>query len=61
MMRSGTSVAAAHRAACKARSPAGFISKPGVVEEEADETMFWLEPIIEGGLLARDRLEELLR
>ena len=47
IFRSGTSVAANYRAACRARSTADFISKLGIVEEEADETLFWLELIIE--------------
>ena len=46
IMRSATSVGANYRAACRARSRAEFISKIGVVEEEADETVFWLELII---------------
>jgi four helix bundle protein len=40
---SGTSVAANYRAACRARSTTDFITKMGIVEEEADETLFWLE------------------
>ena len=51
LLRSGTSVAANYRAACKARSPADFISKLGIVEEEADETVFWLEFLVETGLI----------
>jgi four helix bundle protein len=51
LIRSGTSVAANYRAACRARSRAEFVSKLGLVEEEADETAFWLELIIETGLL----------
>src|SRR6266571_1871525 len=51
LARSGTSVPANYRAACRGRSKAEFISKLGVVEEEADESAFWLELIIEGGLL----------
>jgi len=47
IMRSATSVGANYRAACRARSRAEFISKIGVVEEEANETAFWLELIIE--------------
>ena len=51
LIRSGTSVAANYRAACRARSKPEFIAKLGVVEEEADESAFWLELIIETGLL----------
>jgi len=47
IFRSGTSVAANYRAACRARSGADFISKMGIIEEEADETQFWLEMIKE--------------
>ena len=47
IMRRATSVGANYRAACRARSRAEFISKIGVVEEEANETAFWLELIIE--------------
>ena len=45
-LRSGTSVAANYRAACRARSATDFISKISVVVEEADETLFWLELIV---------------
>jgi four helix bundle protein len=47
IMRSASSVGANYRATCRARSRAEFIAKIGVVEEEADETAFWLELIIE--------------
>jgi len=47
IVRSGTSVAANYRAACRAKSTADFIAKMGIVEEEADETLFWLE-LLEG-------------
>jgi len=54
LLRSGTSVAANYRAACRARSKAEFISKMGTVVEEADETVFWLELLIETGTVRRD-------
>src|SRR2546423_13132452 len=57
LARSGTSVPANYRAACRGRSKAEFISKLGVVEEEADESAFWLELIIEGGLLKKSLVE----
>jgi len=60
LMRSGTSVAANYRAACRARSKAEFIAKLGTVEEEADESAFWLELIIAGGLLAAAQVQPLL-
>lgn len=51
ILRSGTSVAANYRSACKARSKADFISKITIVEEEADETTLWLELIMESDTL----------
>ena len=59
VVRCATSVAANYRAACRARSKAEFISKLGIVEEEADETLFWLEMIEEAELLPASRLEAL--
>jgi four helix bundle protein len=47
LFKSGTSVAANYRAACRGRSKADFIAKLGIVEEESDETLFWLEIIEE--------------
>ncbi len=43
LLRSGTSVGANYRSACRGRSTAEFISKMGIVEEEADESLFWME------------------
>ena len=60
IMRSGTSVAANYRAACRARSKVEFIAKLGTVEEEADETAFWLELIVEGEMLGAKRIQPLL-
>ena len=60
LMRSGTSVAANYRAACRARSKPEFIAKLGTVEEEADESVFWIELIIEGGLLREKQVIPLL-
>jgi four helix bundle protein len=51
LVRSGTSVGANYRAACRSRSKAEFAAKIGTVAEEADESAYWLELIIEGGLL----------
>ena len=59
-LRSGTSVAANYRAACRARSAADFISKISVVVEEADETLFWLELVVEANLV-RAKIVESLR
>ena len=61
LVRSGTSVGANYRAACRARSKAEFLAKLGIVEEEADESAFWLEVIIEDGMLKKDRVSPLLR
>ena len=60
ILRSGTSVGANYRAACRARSKAEFISKLGVVLEEADETVFWLELLLEGGIVKHEKLDALL-
>ena len=61
IIRSGTSVASNYRAACRARSNADFISKITVVEEECDETLFWLELIDESGLIAKEKLIFLIK
>ena len=61
LLRSGTSVGANYRAACRARSKADFVSKLGIVEEEADECMYWLELIIEASLIPETRVQPLLR
>jgi four helix bundle protein len=60
VIRSGTSVAANYRAACRARSKAEFISKIGTVEEEADESALWIELIIEDKLLSAKKVRSLL-
>ena len=53
LLRSATSVAANYRAVCRARSTADFTSKLGVVLEEADETLFWLELLVDAGVAQR--------
>jgi len=60
VMRSATSVAANYRAACRARSRAEFIAKLGTVVEEADETVFWLELLLEAGLADHGDVKGLL-
>ncbi len=60
LLRAGTSVGANYRAACRAKSNRDFIYKINIVEEEADETMFWLELIIETELLPKSRINSLL-
>ena len=59
LARSGTSVAANYRAACRGRSKADFIAKLGIVVEEADESEFWLEMIIETEMLKSSLVEPL--
>ena len=61
LLRCGTSVGANYRAACRARSPAEFIAKMGIVEEECDESLFWMELVIEAGLLPEERLQGLMQ
>ena len=61
LLRSATSVEANYRAACRARSKADFISKIAIVEEEADESLFWLELIAESGLMNTARLKDLTK
>jgi four helix bundle protein len=51
LLRCGTSVGANYRAACRARSNPEFIAKMGIVEEECDESMYWMELIVEAGLM----------
>ena len=59
LVRSGTSVAANYRAARRAKSTAHFLSKLGDVEEEADETLFWLELLEESAIAPASRLTAL--
>jgi four helix bundle protein len=59
VLRSGTSVGANYRAAGRARSKAEFISKIGVVVEEIDETVFWLECLVESGIVREELLSGL--
>ena len=61
LLRCGTSVGANYRAACRGRSPAEFRAKLGIVEEECDEAIYWLEMIIEAGLLPKARLNDLIQ
>ena len=61
IIRSGTSVAANYRAAYRARSIADFISKITTVEEECDETLFWLELISEANLIKKENLKDMIK
>ena len=60
MIRSGTSVAENYRAACRARSNSDFISKITIVEEESDETLFWLELLAEAEILKKEKLYDII-
>jgi four helix bundle protein len=61
LLRSGTSVGANYRAACRAKSRADFISKMGNVEEECDESVYWMEMLIESGVVRQSRLSVLVK
>ena len=61
LLRSGTSVGANYRAACRARSTAEFVAKLGIVEEEADECGYWLELLLDSGLMTHKQLSELMK
>jgi len=61
LLRSGTSVGANYRAACRAKSHADFIYKMGIVEEEADESLFWMELLVESGIMTEERLADLMK
>ena len=61
VLRSGTSVAANYRAVGRARSRAEFVSRIAVVVEEADETVFWLELLVEAGVVPIKRLDSLIK
>lgn len=60
LARSATSVAANYRAACRAKSRADFVSKVATVEEEADETEFWLALAVEAGALPVQKVQPLI-
>ncbi len=60
LLRSGTSVGANYRSACRARSPADFISKMGIMEEEADETVYWIELLVCAGFLKKSRTDDVV-
>jgi four helix bundle protein len=61
LVRCGTSVGANYRAACRSRSRAEFAAKLGIVAEEADETVYWLELLRDGKLLSEEELSDVLR
>jgi four helix bundle protein len=61
VLRSSTSVAANYRASCRAKSPADFIYKITMVEEESDESLFWLELLTEAGIVKVERASWLMK
>jgi four helix bundle protein len=61
LLRSGTSVGSNYRSACRAKSIADFISKMGIVEEEADESLYWMELLIEAGIEVNVKMEVLMK
>ncbi len=61
LLRAGTGVGSNYRASCRARSTADMISKLGVVEEEADESIYWLELLVESGSLSPDAAKSLIQ
>jgi four helix bundle protein len=61
LLRCGTSVAANYRAACRGRSRAEWISKIGIVVEEADEAVFWLEMLVDCEIVPEPKLSDLLK
>jgi four helix bundle protein len=60
LLAAGTSVGANYRAACRARASPDFISKMGIVEEETDESIYWMELLIDCGLIRKDDVSHLL-
>jgi four helix bundle protein len=60
LLRSGTSVVANYRSACRARSKADFINQLGIVEEEANESALWIELISESGVVSHRKVEKVL-
>ena len=61
LLRAATSVGANYRAACRARSRAEFLAKLGIVVEEADETAFWMELLVDAGIVQQARLANLMQ
>ena len=61
LLRSGTSVGANYRAACRAKSTRDFVSKMGIVEEEADETLYWMELLSEADIVESEKLALLMK
>jgi four helix bundle protein len=60
LLRCGTSVAANYRSVCRSRSKAEFVARMGIVAEEADEAVLWLELLAESGIVSQEKTKELL-
>jgi four helix bundle protein len=61
VLRSGTSVGANYRSACRAKSAADFVAKMHIVQEEADESLYWMELLTDAGIVPKPRLESLMQ
>ena len=61
LLRCGTSVGANYRAVCRAKSTADFVSKLKIVEEECDESLFWMELLVDNQLVKPNRLSKLIQ
>ena len=61
LLRSGTSVGANYRAVCRAKSNSDFINKLRIVEEECDESLFWMELLVDNDFVKPSRLEDLMK
>jgi four helix bundle protein len=61
LIRSGTSIGANYRAACRAKSTADMINKMKVVEEESDETEYWLEILVEAGITSESQINDVYK
>lgn len=61
LLRSGTSVGANYRAACRAKSTADFVNKLKIVEEECDESLYWMELMVESGVMPETKLGQLMK
>lgn len=61
LLRAATSVGANYRAACRAKSKADFVNKLKIVEEECDESLYWMELLIEAGLVPKGKLDPVMQ
>jgi len=61
LLRSGTSVGSNYRSTCRGRSKPDFISKPGIVIEEADASLYWMKLLVESKLISQERISPLMQ